>query len=195
MFYFFRVFQFFGTMMIHCWRFNLYLAGLALSVVLAGCAHSPPKKVDATLRLHQEMPRDSSDRSIVVQIFRAQPFNITIDKSYFLTENNVKQVKVVDTMGGFALQIQFDKKGTWLLEQYSSALRGKHLAIFGQFVPPGEKKPGPGRWLAAPLISQRITDGLMVFTPDASREEAEQMALGLNNVAKKAHIDEPFDQW
>jgi hypothetical protein len=43
------------------------------------------------------------------------------------------------------------------------------------------------RWLAAPVISHRIGDGVLVFTPDATREEAEEIALGLNNVAKKTH--------
>ena len=42
-----------------------------------------------------------------------------------------------------------------------------------------------GRWLAAPRINKRIADGVLVFTPDATREEAEQIALGLNNLAQK----------
>ena len=42
-----------------------------------------------------------------------------------------------------------------------------------------------GRWLAAPLVQTHITDGLLVFTPDATREEADQIAAGLNTVAKK----------
>ena len=41
------------------------------------------------------------------------------------------------------------------------------------------------RWLAAPRISQRIKDGVLVFTPDATREEAERIVRGLNNVAIK----------
>lgn len=183
-------------MMIRLLRFNLYLLALPLLLCASGCAHATVKKIDASLRLHQEVRRDASDRTTTVQILRAQPFDLTIDKSPFIVENLVKQVKVVDTLGGgFALQVQLDKKGTWLLEQYTSAMRGTHIAIFSQFVPPGDKETGPGRWLAAPLISQRISDGLLVFTPDASREEADQIALGLNNVAKKMHIDEPFEKW
>jgi hypothetical protein len=33
-------------------------------------------------------------------------------------------------------------------------------------------------------MNKRITDGVLVFTPDTTREEAENIALGLNNVAK-----------
>ena len=41
------------------------------------------------------------------------------------------------------------------------------------------------RWLAAPKISQPITNGLLIFTPDATEEEARQIVQGLNNAAKK----------
>ena len=46
------------------------------------------------------------------------------------------------------------------------------------------------RWLAAPMITRRITNGLFVFTPDCSREEAERIVLGLNHVARQTHKDE-----
>jgi len=42
-----------------------------------------------------------------------------------------------------------------------------------------------GRWLAAPLINRRMADGMITFTPDASREETEKFVEGLNNSAKK----------
>ena len=73
--------------------------------------------------------------------------------------------------------------GTALLEQCTTRNRGRRIAIFSQF---GEKMKDY-RWLAAPVISRRITDGVLVFTPDATREEAEEIAAGLNNVAKKTH--------
>jgi hypothetical protein len=41
------------------------------------------------------------------------------------------------------------------------------------------------RFLGAPLITKRITDGVFVFTPDATREEAERIVAGLNNVIAK----------
>ena len=34
-----------------------------------------------------------------------------------------------------------------------------------------------------------MSDGLIQFTPDASREEADDIAIGLNNVAKKNEAD------
>ena len=43
---------------------------------------------------------------------------------------------------------------------------------------------GQARWLAAPMINKRISDGNYVFTPDATREEAERIVRGVNNVIK-----------
>jgi hypothetical protein len=41
------------------------------------------------------------------------------------------------------------------------------------------------RWLGAPFIGSSITRGVLIFTPNATRAEAEQVVEGLNNVAKK----------
>jgi len=39
--------------------------------------------------------------------------------------------------------------------------------------------------LAAPLIQRRISDGVLSFTPDATRADTDEIALGLNNEAVK----------
>jgi preprotein translocase subunit SecD len=178
-------------MMKRCHRFNIYLV-LALSVGLfCGCkTEKNNKKPISTLGLHQEMHADPAGRTEEAIIFRAQPVKMIVSTEPFLTEGNVKQAKVVDTPGGFALSIQFDHEGAWLLEQYTAATRGKHIAIFSQFMTGEEHKLNIGRWLAAPLIQNHITDGLLVFTPDASREEADRIALGLNDVASKLQTGE-----
>jgi hypothetical protein len=174
-------------MMNHRHRFNIYLV-LALSLGLfCGCQSekSKSKKPLSTLRLHQEMKPDPMGRSEEALIFRAQPVKLIVNKEPFLTEANVRQAKVVDTPGGFALSIQFDQQGSWLLEEYTAASKGKHIAIYSQFMPAEEHKLNSGRWLAAPLIQSHTADGLLIFTPDATREETERIALGLNDVASK----------
>ena len=174
-------------MMIHWSRFNIYLFTIIVLALICGCSSeaSKRKKRVSTFRVQAETNADTTDRTEKIKIYRAQPFWMTVEKRPFVDERYVKEAKVVDVLGGYALQIQFDRQGSWLLEQYTSALRGKHIAIFSQFCAPPDDKLNQGRWLAAPLIQTRITDGLLVFTPDASREEAEEIALGLNNVAKK----------
>lgn len=168
--------------------FNLYLV-LALALGLAaGCTStgSKEKKVLSTLRLHLEArPDPIGARTETVEVYRGTPVRFTMDKQPFLTEATVKEAKVIDVTGGFALQIQFDRQGSWLLEQYTSANRTRHIIVASQFVGPGEEKINQGRFLAAPQIQTHITDGVFIFTPDATKEEAERIALGLNHVAAK----------
>jgi preprotein translocase subunit SecD len=177
-------------MMNRWFRFNIYFA-IAVSLgLVSGCmsAHtekSKDKKPLSTLHLHQEMHADPMGRTEEALVFRAQPVKLIVNKDPFLTEANIKEAKVIDNMGGFALSIQFDKQGSWLLEEYTAASRGKHIAVYCQFMPGGEHKLNTGRWLAAPLIQNHIADGVFIFTPDATREEAERIATGLNDVASK----------
>jgi preprotein translocase subunit SecD len=112
---------------------------------------------------------------------RSDPVSVTIDQEPILTEANVVAAKVFDAHGGFAIEIRFDETASWILEQYSAVNSGRHFAIFGQW---GNKLIN-GRWLAAPTITRRIDNGVLAFTADISREEADQFVLGLNNVAKK----------
>jgi preprotein translocase subunit SecD len=168
-----------------CWyRFNIYLALALAAAVVCGCqtsSESKGKKLLSTLRLHLETSRDETGFNEAVPVYREQPFMINVEKIPFLDETSVSGAKVVDVVGGFALRIQFDHAGTALLEQYSASNRGKKIAVFCQF---GEKLKNV-RWLAAPVTSRNLSDGVFMFTPDATREEAEEIAVGLNNVFKK----------
>ena len=166
-------------------RFNVYLALALAAAAVCGCrtsSESKDKKLLSTLCLHLEASRDATGFNEAVPVYRQQPFMVNVEKIPFLDESNVSGAKVVDVVGGFALRVQFNHAGTALLEQYSASNRGKKIAVFSQF---GEKLKEV-RWLAAPVISRRISDGVFTFTPDATREEAEEIALGLNHVFKKA---------
>jgi len=170
----------------HSNRFNIYLLAALAVVSVCGCKSAGKhKKQLSAFHMHMEVNADASNRSQAVPIYRAQPFLLTIDKAPFLTEGNVAEAKVIDVVGGFDISIKFDRQGTWLLNSFSTANRGRHFAIFVQWTAKPGDKIGPGRWLAAPQITKPLTEGMLVFTPDASREECDQIVLGLNNVAKK----------
>jgi preprotein translocase subunit SecD len=162
-------------------RFNLFLAFMAMAV-LCGCQTDKKNKEVSALRVHLEAGSNGSSTSETISVPpRDDPVLITIEKEPILTEANIIASKVIETQGGIALQIQFDESSSLMLEQYSAANPGKHFVIFGQW---GEKR-ADGRWLAAPLITHRIVRGILSFTPDLSRAEADRLALGLNNVAKQ----------
>jgi preprotein translocase subunit SecD len=163
-------------------RFNLFLAIMALAM-LCGCQTEKEKKGKETsaLRVHIEADLNNPRITQSVSVVRDDPMSITIEKQAILTEANLIQSKVIDSQGSFAVQIQFDESSGLVLEQYSAASEGRRFVIFAQW---GEKLAN-SRWIAAPLISHRITGGALTFTPDMSREEADRLVLGLNNVSKK----------
>ncbi len=161
-------------------QFNIYLTSVAALALLCGCQTFKPKQPVSAVRVHIESSPDSVGMSQTVSVLRADPVVVTIAQQPVLTEANIVAARVIEAPGGFAIEIRFDETGTWIFEQYTAANTGRHLVIFGQW---GEKLVD-GRWLAAPLISHRIANGVLAFTPDMSRPEADQLVLGLNNVAE-----------
>ena len=166
--------------------FNLYLL-LGLTALLAAVCSCKSDKKDtgdkhlSSLRIHVENRAQLPGSGETVSVIRASPVLITINTEPALTEANILKATLLDSPVGYAVQVQFDEMGTLSLEQYSAAYQGKHFVIFGQW---GESVTN-SRLLAAPIISQRNRTGLLAFTPDASHEEAKQLVLGLNNMAKK----------
>jgi len=148
----------------------------------AGC-QSIKKKEASTFRVHLEVVHDGTEKNAPIPVYRQNPIYVNVENAPFLTEVHISKASVVDAIGSFQIMIQFDRRGTWLLEQYSTAHRGRRIAIFSHF--------GPARWLAAPVMNKPITDGLLVFTPDATREESERVVVGLNNVAKEFQKNNP----
>ncbi|MGB7769304.1 MAG: hypothetical protein WBN22_10695 [Verrucomicrobiia bacterium] len=161
-------------------QFNIYLMLAAILASLCGCETNKPHGPVSALRIHVETSPDSLGTSQTVSVLRADPVQVTIAEQPILTEVSLVGAKVIDDPGGFAIEVRFDENGTWILEQYTATNTGRHLVIFGQW---GDKLAN-GRWLAAPLITRRIANGVLAFTPDMSRSEADQLVLGLNNVAK-----------
>lgn len=169
-------------------RFNLYLA-FVLILPLAGCTFFKDelgkKKAEkaGAIRIHLEAPVSVPGKTRKVSVLRSTPLAVTIDEDPVLTEANLLAATIVETQGSYAVRVRFDETGGWALEQATAGNPGKHLVIFGQW---GETTV-EGRFLAAPLIGRRIAGGELTFTPDASREEAQQLVDGLNNLARILH--------
>jgi preprotein translocase subunit SecD len=171
-------------------RFNLFLALAALAGLLAGCKALESLGIEkeepqGALRVHIELAPNnvttSSETAETVTVLRAEPVKVTIDKDPVLTENNLVAAKVVATPDAPAIEVRFDQNGTWILEQYSAANPDRHFVIYAQW----GKDLKDGRWIAAPLITRRINDGILSFTPDMSTNETDQLVTGLKNVIKQ----------
>ncbi len=147
--------------------------------------HKPAHKekhLAATLQIYLENRNDLPEHQQPVSVIRSSPVQLKIQKSPFVTEAFLDEAQVIDSRADFVIMLKFDRHGRLTLEQYSSLNLGRRFVIFSQF---GEGLH-QNRWLAAPLIQKRITDGVLTFTPDATREEAEEIVKGLNNVIQKA---------
>jgi hypothetical protein len=174
-------------------RFNIYFALAAALALLCGCktdqekAQEKAKEVVGALRVHIEAGASDAGSTQPITVLRSDPVLVTIVDEPILTEASLIAARVIDTPGGFAIEVKFDEISSSLLEQYTAENPGRHLVIFGQW---GDKLVN-GRWLAAPLITHRISNGTLAFTPDCSREEADQLVLGLNNVAAKTNKASP----
>jgi uncharacterized protein YceK len=162
-------------------NFCIILPMIAASLLLSGCASSSKEKKPSdkysTLRLYGAVPPDQTERHQSVQIYRRTPIMMSVAAEPFLDEGYIVEATVVEAVGGFMLRVQYDKHGTGVLEIATHRMRNQHIAIHSSFP--------ETRWLAAPIINAPISNGLLVFTPDATREEADRIAKGLNALAKK----------
>ena len=160
-------------------RFNTYFLPLLL-IVFAGCSSTGEKGDDdpaSTFMVHLETQEAEDYRSQKIEVFRAAPVGIHVDKTAFINTGNVRRAAVVDDFGGFHIRVEVDRRGALELETMTAKHVGKRMAVFSRWT--------ETRWLAAVMIRNRIADGVIEFVPDASREEAERIVLGLNNVAEE----------
>ncbi|MDD5140795.1 MAG: hypothetical protein PHY43_11110 [Verrucomicrobiales bacterium] len=168
-------------MKVYAQRFNIFFALAMAAALVSGCQTDKKKDEISVLRVHLQASPHTVGATVNVSVLRSNPVSVTIAHDPILTEANVVAARVIETPGGFAIEIQFDESASLMLEQYSSANPGLHFVIFGQW---GEKI-ADARWLAAPLITHRIANGQLAFTPDITRAQADRFVSGLNNVAKK----------
>lgn len=157
----------------------------SLTVLLAlGCASSgasasgKKKKPIKFFRVHLETRHDIPERSMAAEVGRSSPMRFMSEKLPILNETHVAESSLIPETGGFEVRIKFTSVGSMLLQNYTSAAVGKHLLLMTEI-------DGEVRWLAAPLIQRRIDDGILLFVPDASKEEMGRLVDGLNSAVRK----------
>jgi len=171
-------------------RFNLILLMAALLLSCNGCQTSKSKEDETILRIHVEAKEDSSFTR-KIKVFKDESVTMRVHEMTLLSHVDVVDAQVVEALGGFAIQFKLTPMGRWQMDQHSGLNIGRHYAIYTLY----GKKPAVSRWIAAPIISHRISNGVILFTPDATREEAEMIVKGLpheNSDKKKPHEEESF---
>jgi hypothetical protein len=166
-------------------RFNIILAFFVFA--FAGCKTTEEKRKEkeaAFLRFHLETNPDGTPYNSKVSVYRSNPIVLNVERDAALDERFMKSAEIVDVdnMGGIAIKILFDEEGTKRLDYLTTSYKGRHLGVQARWT--------ETRWLAAPLITKRISDGVFIFTPDASKEETERIVNGLKNVIKQ--LQKPY---
>src|SRR6266446_1569370 len=159
-------------------RFNTYYLWLLLTVGLGLGYHTgasqkkAPHKGFSVLRLHIETNLDGTDKNGTVMVGRQTPFPVNVNKLPFVEETHLAKASLVEEgTGGFSLRLQLNRQGTWLLEQYTVANKGRHIAVFAELE--------DFRWIAAWLINQRISDGVFTSSPDTTPHSPHDPLPGL----------------
>lgn len=169
-------------------RFNTILLGFVILASSAcqsdGGKKGKDNKERALLRLHLETNADGTERSRQISVVRASPVQLNVENSPFIDEGSISEAALMETKTGFDIQILMDSHGKLLLENYTTAFKGKRMAVFCQFT--------DSRWLAAPRITGVNRTGIFTFTPDCSREEADYIVKGLNNLARAVRNESFF---
>ena len=175
------------TMMIRSARFNTYLAAILLVLAAVGCASAKHKQhqLSTLISLHLEVSADDGGTSAPVPILRAKPEMVNVDSEAFLDEGALESARVVDDLGGFHIHLKFNWEGTMVLDGVTTDNHGRRIAVLAKW----DKDT---RWLGAPVIRRRASDGTFDFTPDATREEANRIVLGLSNVVAKVKDADKF---
>jgi hypothetical protein len=160
-------------------RFNIVLLAVLLTLA-AGCASLSKKAT--VLRVHIEASGAYNPNDVMsIEVGKDGLFPLTVEKIPILDEGHIARASVAKARDNYVIVIEFDRHGSWVLEQYTTTARSLHMAIYSQF--------GTNRWLAAPEIKRTIKDGVLSFTPDATLAETERLIEGLNNVAAEAQKD------
>jgi hypothetical protein len=158
--------------------FNLYFL---LVILLAGCAtseKSKEKKEQSTVRLHLEVPQTDDNGASGNVLVTRERIPLNVEREPFLTEADLHHAEIVAEPGGFAIALSFSDHGMFQLDMVSTSNKGRRIAVLGQFP--------ESHWMAAPMITRRISNGVLTFTPDLTLQEAQRFVRGLNNVTEKA---------
>ena len=159
---------------------HFLLASIQIAGLGCGCksmGNKEPGENYSLIMLYLEQNNDGTKYSRKMAVYRADPFIFYVNSEPFLSTADLEKATLMEARGGFALQLQFNRHGTAVLESFTTSNKGKRMAIFCQFTEP--------RVLAAPMITRRNATGIIRFTPDCSREEAERIVKGLTTAIKK----------
>lgn len=154
--------------------------------LLVACKTTEQKKTGkeaAAIQIFLESVNPAAEkRSITIGERTQSQVNVALTPFADTADLESASIVDVDEMGGFGIRLNFNDHGKLVLDTVTGSSRGLRMPVSVVYT--------QVRWLGAPRINRRITDGTLVFTPDCTREEAERIVRGLTNVIKK--LSKPY---
>lgn len=148
-------------------------AGQATNAPAAKSKKEKKPKPIKMIRVHVESKHDLPERSVVAALETGEGLKINVEKLPILNESHMENAALLDSPGGYQLRLKFNSLGAKILESYTSAAVGRHLAVVCDV-------DGEARWLGLPLVRQRIGDGVLTFSPAVPRDIVVRLVDGLN---------------
>jgi preprotein translocase subunit SecD len=171
----------------YLWAALLLAAGVAL-----GCRSIEDRRRDrilyTTLWFHEDAPLVTPDTNRVM-VAEIAGVKLPVNTRPFLTEEALEEATLVDSPGGgYSLRLKFNDHGRLVIDTFTASHRGRQVGIYVRYGVRNKqpKVPLKERWLAAPRINRQINDGVIVFTPHATRVELQEILEGLRNAAVEA---------
>ncbi|KAB2659705.1 MAG: hypothetical protein DVB32_07580 [Verrucomicrobia bacterium] len=167
-------------------RINIFLGSFLACFLLVACKTTEQKKQGkeaSTIQIFLENVNSAAEKRLIT-VGERMKTQVNVDLSPFADTADLLNATVVDIdeMGGFGIRLNFNDHGKLVLDTVTASSKGMRMPVLVAYT--------QVRWLGAPRINRRITDGSLVFTPDCTRQEAERIVRGLTNVIHK--LSKPY---
>jgi hypothetical protein len=96
-------------MKVYARRFNLYLALLMGLALVCGCQTEKKKHKEtlAALRIHLQANPNEAGATDNVSVGQREPVSVTVTHDPVLSEASILVARIIDTPGGFAIEVKF----------------------------------------------------------------------------------------
>ncbi len=156
-----------------CWWAGLAALLLVVLLLVSGCAIFGGGE-STRVWFHEQvdaMLPEKHRREVTVPVSNLRLF---VNPHPTLTEQDLVSAEVVETNGGPAILLRFDRHGLHTLDQMTTRNRGRYIVVFLDGAP-----------LAAWLVDRRLSLGQFLLEAKLSSYQAREIVKDLNRQAKK----------
>lgn len=151
----------------------------ALMAALTGCASTPVH----TVRFHEQVPLNLPESRVKAVTLPHTDERIGVNPFPTVSEKDIHEAHLEETVGGAAVALQLDLHGTIALAEMTTRIKGQHFVVLVD-----------GKPVAGVLVERPIKDGKFLLLGDMTDEESLALVKFLNQLAGRQRDigDEPL---